>query len=58
MEEKTVKDSLVPGIAVLGLIITGIFGILIPRDASIGDGLGIIGSAIAFGIILYVSFSE
>lgn len=58
MKEKTERKFLVPGIAILGLIITGIFGILVPRDASIGDGLGIIGSAIAFGIILYVSFSE
>ncbi len=58
MKEKTDKKYLVPGIGILGLIVTGIFGILVPRDGSIGDGLGIIGSALAFGIILYISFSE
>lgn len=56
MDKKEARQYLVPGLAILGLITTGLFGIFLPDGASIGKGLGIIGSALAFGIILHISF--
>ena len=46
--------SSVPGLAVLGLMITVLAGL---GHAFIsGDGIGLLASAIAFGIVFYVSF--
>jgi len=42
--------SIVPGMAVLGLFVTGFFGIWS------GEGLGFLAAAVAFGVIFYVSF--
>lgn len=41
------KQDWLPGVAVAGLVITGIAGIF-------EGGAGVIGSALAFGILLYI----
>jgi hypothetical protein len=52
-QQKT-KSSALPGLAAVGLIITGIAGI--HHAYYTGSGIGLIASAISFGCILIVMF--
>lgn len=45
--------SKIPGLAALGLMVTGVIGLL--HALLTGQGLGLVASAIAFGIVFYVS---
>ncbi len=46
--------SMIPGLAALGLLVTGVAGI---AHAFLGgDGLSLLASAVAFGIVFFVSF--
>ncbi len=46
--------SAIPGLAALGLLMTGVAGI---AHAFLGgDGLSLLASAVAFGIVFFVSF--
>jgi hypothetical protein len=58
-EDKPKKITAVPGLAVVALFVTGIVGIGIVAafsDASAGDGLALVASAIAFSSLLYVAY--
>ncbi|MHC4498117.1 MAG: hypothetical protein ACYS21_03280 [Planctomycetota bacterium] len=56
-EDKPKRISAVPGLAVVGLVVTGIVGIVAAfSDASTGDGLALVASAIAFSSMLYVAY--
>ncbi len=48
------KSSTLPGLAAVGLMITGVAGI--HHAYSTGSGVGLIASAISFGCILVVMF--
>ena len=50
-KQNKVKLSAIPGLAVIGCLVTGIAGLIIAFCG--GGGLCIIGSALAFGIVLY-----
>jgi hypothetical protein len=56
-EDKPKKITAVPGLAVVGLFATGVVGIVAAfSDASAGDGLALLASAIAFSSLLYVAY--
>ena len=46
--------SAIPGLAALGLLVTGIAGLV--HAFLGGDGLSLLASAVAFGIVFFVSF--
>ena len=48
------KTTALPGLAAIGLVITGVAGIHHAYDT--GSGVGLIASAISFGCILVVAF--
>tara|TARA_R110002096_G_scaffold100173_2_gene221941 strand:+ start:4302 stop:4481 length:180 start_codon:yes stop_codon:yes gene_type:complete len=52
--EEPRKGTVVPGFASLGLNVVGISGIYLALWQ--GEPLGLIGSALAFGIIIWVAF--
>ncbi len=52
--DKGRRLSAVPGLAALGLLVTGIAGLVHAFQG--GDGLSLLASALAFGIVFYVSF--
>ena len=56
-DQKSNKERMtaVPGLAVLGLMITGIAGLF--HAYGNGEGVSLVASALAFGIIFYVSFN-
>lgn len=49
------KSSAIPGFGIIGLLITGLSGI-VHAFVFQGGGAGLIASAIAFGLIVYVAF--
>ncbi len=51
---KTPKPSAIPGLAIIGLLITGILGCL--HAFIFASGLGLVAAAIAFGFLFFVSF--
>ncbi len=53
--DKGRRLSAIPGLAALGLLLTGIAG-LVHAFQDGGDGLSLLASAAAFGIVFYVSF--
>ncbi len=53
-EPQNSKISALPGLAAVGLVITGIAGI--HHAYATGSGIGLIASAISFGCILVVMF--
>jgi hypothetical protein len=56
-EEKTHKISAVLGVAIIGLLLTGISGIIaVFLRSSVGGGLSLIASAIAFSFMLYIAY--
>ena len=46
--------SVVPGFAIFGILITGIAGII--HSFIFAEGMGLLAAAVAFGIMLHVSF--
>jgi hypothetical protein len=48
------RISAIPGLAIIGLLITGIGGWV--HQIMYPGGIGLIAAAIAFGTLLYVSF--
>lgn len=48
--------STIPGFAIFACLVTGVAG-LVHAFVS-GNGLGIVGAAIAFGVVAYVSFDR
>ena len=55
-KEKKRKISAIPGFAVLGCMITGLLGL--KHAFNTGDGLGIIGAALAFGVVVHTCFKR
>jgi hypothetical protein len=53
-KKESTRISAVPGLAILGCLITGVAGIAV--SLRFGDGIAVVGSAIAFGTIAVVSF--
>ena len=54
MSEKEKRSTALPGLAGLGLILTGIAGLITAFSG--GGGLCLLASAFAFGIVFYVCF--
>ena len=54
MKEQKESITSLPGIALLGLLLTGVAGIFHTFDS--GSGVGLIASAISFGVLAVVSF--
>lgn len=54
--DRKVKISAIPGIAAIGLIVTGIAGIF--HAFGSGSVLGLFVSAVSFGLIYFVSFGK
>lgn len=54
MSNKEKRSTALPGLAGIGLIITGIAGIIAAFGG--GGGLCLLASAFAFGIVFYVCF--
>lgn len=52
--QKPSKVSAVPGLAIIGLLITGVLGCV--HAFLFASGIGLIAAAIAFGWLFYVSF--
>lgn len=48
------KTTALPGLAAIGLIVTGVAGIHLSYQT--GSGVGLIASAISFGCLLVVAF--
>lgn len=48
------RMSAIPGMAVLGLMVTGVAGLVLAIPT--GNGVSLLASAIAFGIVFFVSF--
>ena len=56
-EDKRKKISAVPGLAVLGSVVTGVCGIVaVFSDTSAGGGLALLASAMAFSSMLYIAY--
>ena len=56
-EQKPQKISTVPGLAIIGLLLTGISGIIaVFLGTSVGGGLSLFASAIAFSFMLYIAY--
>ena len=56
-EEKPKKSSAVPGLAIIGSALTGVCGIIaVFLDTSVGGGLALFASAIAFSFMLYIAY--
>ena len=55
-KQNKLKFSAIPGLAVIGCLVTGVAGLIIAHRG--GGGLCIIGSALAFGIVLYCCFTK
>ena len=53
-QNKSPKPSAIPGLAIIGLLITGILGCV--HAFIFASGLGLIAAALAFGFLFYVSF--
>ena len=51
---KSPKPSAIPGLAIIGLLITGILGCV--HAFIFASGLGLIAAALAFGFLFFVSF--
>jgi hypothetical protein len=54
MSENEKRSTALPGLAGLGLILTGIAGIILAFAG--GGGLSLLASAVAFGIVFHVCF--
>ena len=54
MSDKEKRITALPGLAGIGLILTGIFGLISAFRG--GGGLSLLASAFAFGIVFYVCF--
>lgn len=54
MNDNEKRSTALPGLAGIGLIITGIAGIIIAFGG--GGGLSLLASALSFGIVFYVCF--
>jgi hypothetical protein len=64
-EQKTnvSRSAVAPGIAVFGCFATGLlawFGALwsLSRDEAVGGGICLLAGAVAFGVVVYVSFRD
>ena len=61
-ENKSKRASIVPGLAVLALFLTGILAVLktlaIKQPTTTGDAICLLAAAGAFGIIAHVSFRD
>jgi len=56
-EQKPQKISAIPGLAIIGLLLTGISGIIAAfLGISVGGGLSLFASAIAFSFMLYMAY--
>lgn len=56
-ENKSGKISAVPGLAVLGSVVTGVCGIVaVFSHTTAGGGLALLASALAFSAMLYVAY--
>jgi hypothetical protein len=53
-DPKASKISALPGLAAVGLLLTGVAGI--HHAYASGSGLGLIAAALAFGVVLVVAF--
>ncbi len=54
MSDKEKRITALPGLAGIGLILTGIAGLISAFNG--GGGLSLLASAFAFGIVFYVCF--
>jgi len=53
-DPKASKISALPGLAAIGLLVTGVAGI--HHAYASGSGVGLIAAAISFGVVLVVAF--
>lgn len=56
MDTNENKVSVIPGAAILGCLVTGVVGLKIALEND--DGIGVIGAAIAFGVVVLISFRK
>lgn len=62
-KKKDEKIGATPGLAIIGCQVTGLLGLIgavlaLSKFDALGAGACLIGAAVAFGIVAYVSFSE